>query len=375
MNKLMSLMVLMAVAISGCAYGTTPTSGPAADAGNPKQTGWQQEWEQTVAAARQEGKVSIVIRFPGNVRDSLAEAFKQKYGIATDFVAGNILEIWPKMEAERRAGLYVRDVAMDGSTALTGTIVAGDAAAGVESVLILPEVKDGNLWRDKKLPFYDKDKKIFMYLSRVGPTLVVNKEVVKAEELKSWRNLLEPKWKGKILMFDPSIPGPGNSIIATVAEIMGLDYLKELAKQDLVINRDTREQVEWIARNKYAVGLGFDFTMFEDMRAAGVPLLHVVPSEGTYFGSATGSMSVFSNPANPNAQKVFVNWFLSREGQTSLVKAAKEGSRRLDVAPELSPDRVFQEGIKYIDFDTEYMFGKRTEILNTSKQIFAAQYK
>lgn len=214
-----------------------------------------------------------------------------------------------------------------------------------------------------------------MFLARVAPTIVVNKELVKPEEIKSWRDLLEPKWKGKILSYDPSIPGPGVTLTVTVGEIMGMDFLKELAKQEPVINRDMRMQVEWVARGKYPLGLGFEFALMEEMRGAGAPLAHVVPSEGTYFGSGTGGMAMLSRPAHPNAAKVFVSWFLSKEGQLLFAKSAKEQSRRVDVIPELAPDRLFQEGMRYVDSDTDFIADKKIEMYKLSKEIFAASYK
>ncbi len=370
---LLSFAALLAGVLAACQpqpgapAGTPP---PKATAAVPAKATWQEDWDRTVAAAKNEGKVSVITRWPPNVRETVAAALRQKFGLEIDYTAGILGEHWPKIEAERRAGMYLRDVAMDGVTALIATVVAGGAAETMERVFILPEVKDGAVWRDKRLPFYDKDGKMFMYISRIGPTLAINKDDVRIDEFKSWRSLLEPKWKGKILVYDPTIPGPGNALMTTVGEIMGTNYLRELAKQEPVFNRDMRTQVEWIARSKYAVALGFEFTLFEQMRGQGAPLVHVVPAEGTYFGSAFGSMVVFERPGNPNATRVFTNWLLSKEGQTLFARAAKEQSRRADVPPELVPDRLFQEGMKYVDFDTEDSIKKRTEMFRLSKEIF-----
>lgn len=325
---------------------------------------WQDEWDKTLAAARKEGKVSILATVP-MVKDGVAGAFKEKFGIDVELFIGTVNEIAAKVGAERRAEIYLRDLAMGGSTGLSAIV-----SKAMEETFILPEVRDPMIWKDKRLPFYDKDGKIFMYISRVGPTLAINRELVKQEELKSWRSLLDPKWKGKILVFDPTMEGAGNSIIAAVGDIMGVEFLRELARQEPVINRDKRLQLEWIARGKSLIGLGFDFSLFEELRSAGVPLTHLVPAEGSYFGSAVGSMVMVDKPAHPNAAKVFVNWFLSKEGQALFAKTAKEQSRRIDVPPGIAADRLFQEGVKYIDFDTADMFRKRTEMLKLSKDIF-----
>ncbi len=340
---------------------------------SPKPTR-EQDWQATVAAARKEGSVSIITRFPPTTRDALASAFKEKYGIEVESASGNWSELWAKVEAERRSGIYARDLVTASIPGLMSVLAAG-AAEPLDKVLVLPEVVDGEVWRDKKLPFYDKENKVLKYIGRVGPTMAVNTDTVKPDELKSWRNLLDPKWKGQIIMHDPSIGGTGSGITAALSEIMGVDYLRGVAKQNPVITRDLRGQIESVARGKYPIALGFDFIMMEEMRRFGAPLGHVVPAEGTYFGSALGSISLLSKPAHPNAAKVFINWFLSREGQTVMVQASKEQSRRLDVPVDMAPDRLFKEGIRYIDSDTEYMVKKMLEMMRTSREIFAAQLK
>ncbi len=376
MNKLLKRIVFVALAFlfpaMGCALGATPqpaTRAPEKPSVAPARAAWQDEWDKTVAAAKKELKVSVQSRWPPALRDSMTAAFKEKYGLEIDNTGGQLGELWPKMEAERRTGMYLWDIVMDGATSL-GTAVSAGAAAPMEQAFILPEVRDGTLWRDGRLPFYDKEGRIFMYISRVQTNLLINTEIVKPEEFKSWRSLLDPKWKGKILLNDPSIPGPGGGLITTLGMIMGIDYLRELAKQDPIINRDMRLQVEWVAKAKYPVAMGFDFTVMEEMRGAGAPLLHVVPAEGSFVGSGFGSMVMFDPPAHPNATKVFLNWFLSKEGQTLFARIAKDQSRRADVPSGLAPDRLLEAGKKYVDFDTEEHAQKRVEMYSLSKEIF-----
>ncbi len=379
MEKVKYLGIVMALVLffASCLQTapSTPPPAPAATVAAPAKPAWEERWNTTIVEARKEGKVVVTTRFPSEVRTALSEAFKAKYGVGVEFMAGQIVEIWPKVLAERRAGLYTKDVLMDGGAGIIPLLASEDIADPMEPEFVLPEVMDGNVWRDKKLPFMDKEQKVFLFLSRVGPSIVINNDLVKPEELKSWRDILAPKWNKKILMMDPSITGPGNAIITTLGEIMGVDFLKELAKQEPTINRDMRLQVEWVARARHPLGLGFEFAAMEELRRAGSPISHVVPDEGTYFGAATGGMSLLNQAPHPNARRLFVNWFLSKEGQTLLAKTAGEQSRRIDVPAELALDRRFKEGVKYVDADTQYMIGKREEMKKLSKEIFANLYQ
>src|ERR1035437_5486148 len=165
-----------------------------------KKTDWQEEWKKAVAEAKLEGKVSIASSAGSNLMHSLGTEFKKKYGIEVEYVSAISSELLAKTSAEQSAGLYLRDIVMGGVTTLLLQI---PILSPVEASLILPEVKDINVWLDHKLPFFDEEGKIFLYLARVGPTLLVNKEIVKAEEIKSWLHLRGPKWQGKILFFEP----------------------------------------------------------------------------------------------------------------------------------------------------------------------------
>ncbi len=111
--------------------------------------------------------------------------------------------------------------------------------------------------------------------------------------------------------------------------------------------------------------------MMEEMRTAGTPIFHIVPSEGSYTGAATGSIGLFDHPAHPNAARVFINWFLSKDTQALFSREAKEQSRRADVPTILNPDRQIKSGIKYLDIDTDDFQSRLFQMLGQSKEIFA----
>ncbi len=377
MKYLLMVMLVTVVfpMVSACASATTTSVTPvpnAAISSGAKPVA-QGEWEKTLDMAKKEGRVSVVSSLGDSVRTPLSAAFKEKYGVETESLAGRGGENVAKIAAEQRAGLYSFDVIMGGASALVE--LPGSALEPTEPAFILPEVKNVSAWRDNKFPFSDKDKKIFMYLGRVGVSMLINQDLVKLEEVRSWRNLLEPKWKGKMLLEDPSVVGAGNALLTAIGELVGIDFLRELAKQEPIINRDKRLQVEWVARGKYPIALGYNAEIMEEFRGGGAPVAPFVPKEGTYFGSGVGSIAILSRPPHPNAAALFVNWFLSREGQTLFCKVAVDQSNRVDIIPVLPPDRLPQEGVKYFYDDTEYGLKKKDEMYKLSKEIFAAQYR
>jgi len=203
--------------------------------------------------------------------------------------------------------------------------------------------------------------------------LSVNTDLVKPGEIKSYKDLLNPKWKGRIIMNDPTVGGAGSRWFAVVADqFMGLDYMRSLASQEPVITREQRLQVESLARGKYAIAIGMQPDIQAEFVKYGSPIKTVVPEEGGWLGGGPGLIGYFDRAPHPNAAKIFANWFLSKEGQTLYSKTALAESARLDVPN----DHIAREdrripGVKYFIGDDEDFLIKKTEYEHKwAKEIF-----
>ncbi|HEX9879435.1 MAG TPA: hypothetical protein VGB25_04500, partial [Candidatus Binatia bacterium] len=122
--------------------------------------GSQQKWDETVAAAKKEGKLVIYGELTPDARKLLSSSFQKEYGIQLEWVAGKSVEIAQKYLAERDAGLNLADVFhMGGGTGFNFMKNKG-AFVSVEPYLILPEVKDPKAYINDRFPALDKDKMI-----------------------------------------------------------------------------------------------------------------------------------------------------------------------------------------------------------------------
>ncbi len=372
---LMSLIWLSA----GCTSGSTPlppagqqTTAPAPVA----KAGPEAGWDKLVAEAKKEGKVSVSAD-RSTEREALVEAFKNKFGIDLEFTVGRSVELLPKIAAERQAGLYLRDVYIAGISSMIQFKDNGLLEPSLDSQLVLPEVTDPKLWTGGGINFIGKDRYAMSFYSRAVPTLVVNSELVKPEEIKSYKDLLDPKWKGKIVMQDPTVSGSGNMTMTVVAwELNGKEYFNELAKQEPLLTRDSRLQVEWVARGKYPVMLAPYTDMLAEFQKAGAPLRVVWPSEGIYLSAGYGCLGMMKKPPHPAGAKLFANWLLTKEGQTVMAKAGGTRSARLDVPEDwLDPGERVQPGRKYIIVDTEENGLLRIKTQEMAKEIFASLLK
>jgi iron(III) transport system substrate-binding protein len=322
---------------------------------------WQQEWERILAAAKREGEVRLwgdqEITHP-----DIVAAFSRAYPyIKVVTVSGRVGDLMPRIIAERRAGKHLADLYSGG---LGGRAFYDFMRAGVldpiKPTLILSEVVDGSKWVNGEHHYADSEKQfIFMYEGSVaGVGLHYNTSLVDIKEFKSYWDLLKPRWKGKILLFER--PGTGSPSMVRFYHNpqLGPDFLRRLlTEMDLVISQDRRQSSDWLASGKFPIcidcgdtdrakkqGLPVDEFSHDNLKEAGNEIST----------SGNSGLALIGNAPHPNAARVFINWFLSREGQTvwqeamNVKVAEPSDSMRIDIPKErVSPSARRDNGKKY----------------------------
>jgi iron(III) transport system substrate-binding protein len=213
-------------------------------------------------------------------------------------------------------------------------MVAAGAADDLMPYLILPEVKDpknwwgGHVWEDN----VTTKRHIYAFLCYTNETLWYNASQADANEVRSFDDLLNSKWKGRIGLLDPRNPGSGQNTWSFMWKVKGEEFLAKLAQQDLLLNQNLRQLADGLAKGKLAFTLGVSNYTFEPFVKAGLPLKPVAKiKEGLHASNGSGVVTIVKNPPHPNAAKIFVNWLLSKEGQELYGRALTQGTRRLDV--------------------------------------------
>lgn len=384
MKSVIAVLVLIALLV-GCAPQVAPAPAPVAappsaatekavtqEVASAKPPAWEAEWEKMVAGAKREGVVVVYSSAGSEARTGLSPAFKQKYGISVEFITGKGVDVAEKFMAERRAGLYTGDVYVGGNTPMLETLKPSGALDPIEPVLILPEVKDPKAWFGEELYFVDKkDRTIFQFAAYPMPLIGLNTDMVKTGEIASYRDLLSPKWKGKLLMNDPTRPGVGGKWFSVEAHRTGLDFFRELAKQEPLIIVDQRLQVEWLARGKYPVLIAPKSDPFAEFLRAGSHILVIDPKEGGILTSGSGNVGLMNRAPHPNAARLFINWLLTREGQLAFSKASLVQSSRMDVPTDfLPPGKARDPQVKYFNAEVEEVLAKSVEDYKRAKEIF-----
>ncbi len=322
---------------------------------------WEEEWNRTVKAAEQEGQLTFysLSEIGEAIRNT---SFQKKFPkIKISLVTARGGEHVTRIMAERRAGKFLADVGNLGNTS-PYRLYEGKVLDPITSAFILPEVKDESKWWQGKQHFIDPEGKyILVYVG--APLFLVgyNTKQINPSLFKSYWDLLDPKWKGKIVAFDPKSGG----FAATRDRFffhnpeLGAAFLRRLfSEMALTLYARYPQGEDWLATGKYALCLCRHQSISE-AKTQGLPVDLMEPTqfkEGVGVETRAKTMVLMNQAPHPNAAKVFINWFLSREGQLDFQKtsakyidAGAEGSLRIDIPKDDIPQRNrLNPGVKYV---------------------------
>ncbi len=316
------------------------------------QSDWKRQWETTVEAAKKEGEV--VIYGPHNpMYQQLWAIFQKSFPqVKFSFVPGKGSDHSQRIVAERRAGKYLPDLLMGGSS--TFASFAPGTLEPLRPLLLLPEINDLSAWWDGKLHFADPQNQAAIIISgEVGTRRgSYNTKLLNPAEIQSWWDLLQPKWKGKLGSFDPRVAGGGGEtfLFFYYTPSLGQKFITRiLSETDIQLTRDLQQGTDWLGQGKILFYIGSGQPIMK-AKKQGLPVdLFPHPlREGEVMGGGACCMAVMSRAPHPSAAKLFVNWVLSKEGQAAWQKYAEVNSLRMDISKsDLAPEDVPQKGVNY----------------------------
>jgi iron(III) transport system substrate-binding protein len=311
---------------------------------------WQSEWERTLAAARQEGVITTSIN-PGQLfRDWLFQFEKAYPGIRLELTSLDNPQFAARVLGERRGDQYLWDVFLGGAATANRTLKPTGALDPLKPALILPEVLDDSKWMNGFDEGFTDLEGIYTYdyYIELAPTVYVDRDHVSEAELSRVEDLVEPRWRGRMSIFEPRQAGKAAADGGHFLIVRGEDWWRQLLNNDITVTGDRRQQIEWAVRNRYPVGVSISNTSVPEFQQKGVglnlvPLAYKSPMGGRL--SMTNNVALFNRAPHPNAAKVFINWLLSKEGQQIYANTLDQASRRLDV---VSPtDRLPDPNVQY----------------------------
>jgi ABC-type Fe3+ transport system substrate-binding protein len=302
---------------------------------------WKARWEQTVAAAKKEGEINISGPSGRGWREYLMK-FQETYPEITVKITPSAgRSFWPRVMKEYEVGQYLWDLRIGGTDNLSYKLKGQGYLDSVRDELILPEVTDEkNWWGGMNTVFVDKEKKYYLAFVLYEQTIAqYNKKIIPGDL--AFEDILDPKFTGKITMAEPHGGSPLSGG-AVLYKVYGEDYIRKLiTTQKLVISKEPRQQMQWLTSGRYPITYGLPTAaLVEYNKARGANSaddeIGRIKGPRTY-SHGVGAISLPAKRPHPNASTVFINWLLTKETQTGLMKAVKLNSRRNDV-PLGDPD-------------------------------------
>jgi len=293
----------------------------------------QEDWKKIIEAAKKEGKVVAGGPPTAVLRKQYKDSFESKFGLELELISAPGPQNAGKAMAEYKAGVRYFDVLHGGSGTLE-PLKNENMLAPFMDFMVLPEVKDprqwwgGHMWED------NVKTKTFIYSFSADFSVppFYNSDLVKPGEISSYEDLLQPKWKGKIGLFEPRIPSAGQGLWGFLMRAKGKEFLQRLADQSLFIHRDGQQLAVGLAKGTLAVALGLSQRFVDPYIKAGLPIKALSSiKEGMGGSNGFGTVAIMKNAPHPNATKVYINWLLGKEGQELYGRALTQGSRRFDV--------------------------------------------
>lgn len=324
----------------------------------------REQWNRTIQAAEKEGQ--LVLYSNEGIEGSIEDFQKRFSKVKVVLVSGRSGQLVTRLMAERRAGKFLADITKLGTGSASSLYRAQPfPLQAIDGQLFLSEVTDKSKWWNGRHQYADPEGKYIL-----SPCVSVhidlasyNTELVNAAELTSYWDLLNPRWKGRIGSMDPRAAGgrEGGRLLYYHPELGPQFFRRLLTETDLILSKDPRQAVDWLANGKLAFLLLTSPREVLRAKEQKLPVDILDPrrlKEAPVVETAASSFTLMDKPAHPNAARLFLNWLLARDGQISFQKSQGScDSARLDIPKDdVPPLSRRKEGVQYFRlWDTEWM--------------------
>jgi iron(III) transport system substrate-binding protein len=281
--------------------------------------------------------------------NAMVAAFQQKHpAIKASAVVGGTGEIIKRVEAEKARPLgdvvwSIGPEAIGGQKALFEPYLSREA----------PAFYPGQVPADRVWTPFTTMPYVIMYNKKLVPD---------AEAPRAWKDVLAPKWKGKVAYADATKSGSSYTLLVTWLTIFGKNdtgwkFVEDVLRQSKVLPKSSMTY-QMVANGELPIGLTFEQAAFDYLKS-GAPVGIVYPSEGT--AVTLDGTAVVKGAPHPNAARLFLDFTVTREGQTLIVEKFGRRAVRRDVGSPAGLPPLDQ--IKAIDYDFQWAAENRAQLL------------
>ena len=259
-----------------------------------------------IEAAKKEGRVVWYTSFASpRSHETVIKGFEARYGIKVDLLSLRGSETEERVRTEQVTGRMIADVLQVGEASAQRLTEIGfiQPHGGVPNAARMIDGQPAT------------DTRVGSIINAFGMTVNVNLVPVE-DQPKGWRDLLAPKWKGRILSDDMRAPGGGFSLFCALMDAPGLGeaFHRALARQDIVFTRDVGQSERRVARGEYAIWSPQHSGNVSGL--TGLPIKVIAPVEGVAYTRL--DMATAKGAPHPNAARLFMNYYLSDAAQLAV---------------------------------------------------------
>jgi len=258
------------------------------------------DWAAVELAARGEGRLVFYSGASPMITAQLARLFEDRYGIPVEVIVGLSSELNERVRAEQ------------GTTKPVGDVIVGGVSSASEHAAAGAFQSYGTLPGRERIsrPFSDNGMIVPVYMTSFG-MLVNTDAVASGDEPKSWSDILDPKWAGKLLSDSPWRPGAGRASYTVLYDRYGPTFHQQLAALKPSFSTSYTVAERQIGRGEYS--LYFPFILRDIVNLSGLPVKRIVPDEGAIFSYQVGA--ILKRAPHPNAARLFLEFMLSDQVQ------------------------------------------------------------
>jgi iron(III) transport system substrate-binding protein len=320
------------------------------------QNGWTQSSE-LLQAAKKEGEVVVFGSLENDVASAINNGFEGKYGIKTRYFRGSSTVIIDRVTTEHRTGKMSSDVVYTTSEPMKFI----NKEKGLLARYVSPSWKN----YDEKLidDFFGPNYRSVI----IG--FVYNKTMVKPEEApRSYEDIVNPKWKGKIAMGNPTLHDTTIDWLSSLHLVFGStqkanDWIRRLAALEPLLLDSMVPVGERIASGEVPLGVAYVKYVYLWSRK-GAPMdyvkgLPVYLGDGNYIGLTTKA-------PHPNAARLYVDYFLGQESSEIMANVGEFVNRRRVYPPIDGAEQVASKFVQVMTMTVDEYAKKKEEY----RQIF-----
>ena len=306
--------------------------------------------------AKAEGKVVWYTSTPIEQGQKIADAFQKQYGIKVEMFRSGGSAILRRFQQEMDAGRVAADV-------LTHSEPAAAGALGKKGFFVAFKPKNFD-----KVPDAAKDPTGLFIGQRLNMMThyLRGDRIAEADEPKTWNDLLDPKYKGKLVMTDPSFTSLQVSVVGTMTKERGWGFYEKLRASDVMIVQGNQQVSDMLKRGERLIAVGALDSYAADLKREGHQVKTLYPSDGVFI--IPSPTSVVKGSPHPNAAKLFAEFMIGDDAQ-KVFPADGGYSVRIDIAPPAgSPDL---KSLKIIPVDGDYIERETQRIKRRFNEIFS----